>query len=267
MRWFSLLACLLLVACGGGGGSSSEPVATPPDPTRFVHFSYFAKFQDQLPATASYTTLTFESQSDLLADVDLIRQNKLHVILVIESLMYANGRFVSIEPVRALLHQLGMLGDLDLIVAFYPVDEPDLHYPDAEITLGNNALHALCKDFPLLGGCDLMVIYSDHRPVGLSSYDWVGTDGGQYGRGPLSMGVPYPQREVVIAGAADPWREAPDAYVAYAQANPQVVAVLAFNWFGYYDEKNIYHNGVRDNGTAKAWCLAGRTLTQKAGVC
>ena len=201
-----------------------------------------------------------EDGTNLPARMNIARANGLKVILTVERLLYVNGRYRgNADAVRPLLEQLRRLGMLDLVIGLYPADEPDLHYSDQDVRSANHDLKTLCAEFPQLGACNLVVIYSDHYPVGLDSFDWVGWD--NYGAGPQVRPLGPSQRLILVPGGASPWRESPDAFVATAQTHPEVIAVLAFVYPNYSDF------GISTNGMAPAYCRAGRTLTQKAGPC
>jgi len=60
---------------------------------------------------------------------------------------------------------------------------------------------------------------------------------------------------MLIPGGADPWRQDPACFVAYAHANPQVVAIVGFLW-------NTVGSmiGIRDNGMNETYSAAGRKL-------
>lgn len=260
--WLALL--LLLGACGGGSGGSSSQSSVPvvPQP-RAVHFGYYGTGAD-IAKVAGHVSIAFEQDWDnhinLPQHMDVARANGLKVIIGVEHYLYSGNRYRGTIAVRPLLAQLRKLGMLDLVIGFYPADEPDLHYSDQDVRRANSDMRALCSEFPELGSCLLVVIYSDHQPVGLDSYDWIGRD--RYGSAPQGMPLLPGQGLILIPGGADPWRDSPDGFVAYAEAHPEVVAVIAFvypNYAGGF--------GIGENGMGPAYCKAGLALTLKQGTC
>lgn len=159
------------------------------------------------------------------------------------------------------LHEAGLLSD---VVAWYPIDEPDVNgKSDAEVLAMNTALRDLAKELGVNPA--LAVIYgctTGKRP-GLSSYDWIGCD--DYGAGcdvangsrfaALKGQLRPDQRLLLVPGGADPWRQDPACFATKANADPQVVGILAFLWVDRDDAKGIGTNGMR-----QAYCRVGKAI-------
>jgi hypothetical protein len=263
LRW--LLVLLLLAGCGGGGGSSSAP-AIPGNPVPVTrYFGYFGSDDKSLAETVDHVNLFFAADwndhLELPTQLNEARAHGVKVVLHVERYIYVGGRYIgSVEAVKALLDQISKLGQLDLIVALYPIDEPDMQAVPVDFVLkANSDLRALFADYPGLGGTALAVIYGDHGTPGIDSYDWIGKD--HYGSGVITLPVTPSQRVLIVPGGADPWREDPSAFINYVDGHPEVVAVLAFTWIDNYAFSG--YRGIRSNGLAPVYCSAAKKLTGK----
>ncbi|MEO8674722.1 MAG: Ig-like domain-containing protein [Casimicrobiaceae bacterium] len=216
---------------------------TPPAPSTYFGYWFTGIGLEEVVA---HTNLSFElgifndvdpnSIQSLETHVPLMRANGMKAMLEIGYIHVTdpNGHvhyLGNVDKVRALLDHIKRLGGLDLVVAFYPIDEPDMtDLSSNDIRDANAAIHALCAEYPELGGCAIAVIYSDHNPTGAQYYDWIGTDAGNYYLGPNSMELNPGQRLILIPGGADPWRMDPTSYLSYAQDHPEVVLIMPFLW-------------------------------------
>lgn len=261
----------LLCACGGGSSTPSAPLA----PGRPVLFGYYGAVNSTLPEVSGHATLAWvmgwNGTGSWLdnASAQLAQARQLgfrSIVLGLPQAYDANAP----EALREALSVLSAQGLLDGITAVYPIDEPDLNgKSDAEVTRANAAVRAAMAEFPQLALTKIAVIYSagGQRP-GVASYDWIGFD--DYDSGCAALSGAYEdmkrrlradQQILVVPGGADPWRQDPSCFVARAQQDPQVVAVVAFLWFD--DSSDITRAGsgpagIRSNGMAQAYLEAGR---------
>lgn len=264
--WVLLALSALLAGCGGGSAGTSSGAIDPGTPPvvgtpHFVHYGYFFSGL-QLEEVVDHASIGFElavfNDINLSQHLALMRANNMKAMLEV-GYVYTNKHFTGVDRLRTLLTRLRTEGTLDLIVSFYPVDEPDLFgWSENDVVAANDAIHALCKEFPELGGCAIAVIYSDHRQVGHESYDWLGSDGGNYGGGPILVELMPGQKMILVPGGADPWREDPAAFVKFASGNPDVALVMPFLWVDHYG--GTPYLGIGNNGMAAKYKAAALEL-------
>jgi hypothetical protein len=150
-----------------------------------------------------------------------------------------------------------------MVIALYPVDEPDIHPRISEAML-TRALQDIRTNWP---GPKLAVIYGDAgRPyTAIASYDWIGKDKYEAGSGILNImpSIRADQAWIIVPGGVEPWHQHPADFEAFAQANANVALVMPFVWFD--DEfENAPRRGIRGNGLAKAYCEVGQRIKSPA---
>lgn len=180
--------------------------------------------------------------------------------------------------VRFHLKRLQEAGLLVNVRALYPIDEPDLNGKSAEEVRAVNAMvRRVAAEFPELAGVKLAVIYAAPRVrgdwPGIEAYDWVGFDDYDnrdriFGNGEyfaLKQHLTKEQRILLVPGGVDPWRQDPGPFVAQAQRDDQVVAIIPFIWQDNADRG--LGLGIRSNGMRGAYCAAGKAVIHSEAPC
>jgi hypothetical protein len=155
-------------------------------------------------------------------------------------------------------------GLIDSVVAWYPIDEPNIH----EIGLSPQQIfdaNAVVRDVTQHytdGIKPLAVIYgasSGHYP-GIEGYDWCGMDNygspifdnGQYLH--LVNQLNDKQKTIIVPGGANPWREDPLPFYEHAQTDTRVIMVMPFLWFS--------GDGIGSNGMAPQYQHVGNMIVE-----
>jgi len=261
-RAVAVLLLLLACACGGGGGSRPDPPAPPQVRTDLLLGYYFSR-ADTANETKDHANLfwsTYSEDEEVQAlGLKRARANGQRAVVMLPPWLPAEEALLYLERLKA----RGAMWPG--IAALYFYDEPDVNgKTEAEVLAASAALRLAASKFPELAGVKLAVIYgcgTNSRP-GIASFDWIGCDQYELGCAVLTNGVDRlaaalrpDQRLMLIPGGADPWRQDPACFVAYAHANPQVVAIVGFLW-------NTVGSmiGIRDNGMNETYSAAGRKL-------
>ena len=264
-----ILLLLFLASCGGGGGGSSTAIQEIITPRKDLLYGYYGGCPQCLDETKGHINLYHVTHwdGDGIADMQRAKAFGIGVMLDLPE------AYQSEAAVRARLQTLQALDLLGNIKAIYPIDEPDAAGISAErIGFVNAMVRRVAAEFNL--DVPLAVTYSAlFTWPGIQYYDWVGFDNydaniftnGDYAR--LKSVIRADQRILLVPGGADKWRQDPSPYLAKAQQDLQVVAIIAFIWRDNADPKNGAHAGIRSNGMAKAYCSTGQQATQKAGIC
>ncbi len=263
MRW--LLICLMLVSCGGGSGTD----AVIPASTSLRSDLYFGYYGGGNAIEAlSHTNMLFES--GLNGDEPQARNieaAKLPTILDIGAQVYQGAlntdRTVNVNAeslLRARFDEFRRRDILKYIVALYPIDEPDLNVYRADVIRQANAVtRKIAAEYPELANVKLAVIYSNaDKLFAVETFDWVGFDrydglsgiltNGEYAR--MMSKLRPDQRTIIVPGGA--YGQDPIPFLNFAETHPEVIAIVPFIWSDFDDKK-----GIRSNGMAKAYCLAG----------
>jgi hypothetical protein len=269
----AVAATALLSACGGGGGNSGT--AAPPAPQQALRadvlYGYFGVDGNQIAETASHVTLNWTADwgnwSDP-ADRERVAQRQIaqiqeaeargvrkHVVSVGFALFDADFRPRGTEELSRFRSQIEALGLLGAVVALYIVDEPETH-AKLSIAAFREAISGARAAWP---EAKLAVIYGPGGAYpAIDAFDWVGHD--NYDRGEAVLDDLPPiradQRWILVPGGADPWRTSPARFVARANLDPRVAAIVPFAWFDGY--AGTGKAGIRSNGMAPAYCAVLR---------
>jgi hypothetical protein len=141
---------------------------------------------------------------------------------------------------RGYLQKLLVADVLPSVAAIYPIDEPDRNVISPDMCRVVHDVREVLAEFHL--SIPLAVIYGAGETNGIECFNWIGRD--SYPNGPQTLPLLPGQRLMIVAGGADPYREKPDQYEAFANSHPEVVAVIAFAWFDYSEGSGIGHNGM-----------------------
>jgi hypothetical protein len=264
---------VVLVSCGGGGGNGAPTDGTRPDPFTETHrtdlyFGYYGNSPGQTAATFDHTNLCWAApwggRDVQIGYVQECALRKIPVMLDLTWLLISGRSYVGTEKavpqVRQYLDQLRDLGVVGGIVALYPVDEPDMNLDDVSVVQTiNRDLRAVLTDLDL--AVKLAVIYGNQGTPGIESFDWIARD--DYERGLQTLPLLPHQRLMLVAGGADKYRNRPESFEAYANAHPEVVAIVAFIYDDYTDPGGTFRLGISHNGLLPAYRAMGCRLTAK----
>ena len=268
-----ILLTLLLASCGGGSGGNAPPQELV-QRTDGLYFTYYGGEQGQVAAVAEHTNLMHSIPWDG-PDVQIaeMQQAKARGIGIMLDLPEAWSTGTSEIAVRARFQQLQALDLISSVKAIYPVDEPDLAgLGTNQIGTTNAMIRRVMAEFGM--NVPIAVIYSaSFTWPGIQHYDWVGFDNydanifgnGDYNR--LKAVVRKDQRILLVPGGADKWRQDPAPFLAQAQKDGQVIAILAFIWRDNSDPARGASLGIKSNGMKRAYCAAGRTAINRPGIC
>lgn len=263
--FLALLFALCLAGCGGGGGGGNGAPSQPPTSTpqsSKPDFCYFGVGDNQIAETYDHVTCVLIADwGDWDKDQVYIQQRTIQYLQEakargIKKAIVANGFLTwtmkgdskGTQYLQVFRTQLEALGLLDMVVAWYPMDEPDLAVKDGRITEaqlvdGIQRIHSVFPDI------QFMTIYGDHGGYPAEGwFDHKGKD--NYGHGVVTM----PGGDLLVPGGADPWREDPQATLDYIKQHGGINYVISFLWVDYSEK------GIRNNGTAEKWRAFGRQL-------
>ena len=156
---------------------------------------------------------------------------------------------------------------LDNIAAFYVIDEPNIpenNLSAQDVTLATYAIRDVFSHY-VLTMPKLAIIYGWNNGAfpGIAQLDMAGFD--NYGAPIFSNGMynhlknqlTSKQKSIIVPGGSNPWRENPDPFYAFAQANQEVGMIMPFMWF---DNPPSVRNGIVSNGMAPAYTAVGNSV-------
>jgi len=271
LRLTVLAAALVLAGCGGGASSTPSAPSAPVAPsapivrTAPLEFGYFGLAD--IAATASSTTFTFAIdwgdwtkdkeaiKARIIAQLQSAKAAGLKAIVSTGFLTFDAGyRYLGTAELATFKKQLDALDLSPIVIALYPVDEPDIH---AQLT---DAIMVQCctETRAAWPGVKLAVIYGPNgQTPGISAYDWIGRDDYSAGSGELSRlpAIRPDQQWIVVPGGADPWRQDVAPFAAFAKSQPTVAVLMPFLYSDYAGGK-----GIGTNGTFPAYAAAGTAI-------
>lgn len=282
---WSVLLALPLLGCGGGGGSESQPSTSQPvlpiAETRIMNYGYYSVGPTQVAETKSHTNVIVElgylGEPAAIAHLQAAQQPS---IIGLQGYIWQAGLPFRLQPnayanIIGYLDRLKYYGLMNNIIAFYPVDEPNITVGNpADIVTAVNIVRQAAANYVELAGVKVMTTYSQSTTPypGISSFDWVGFD--NYSMGAAILGAPYDtlkaqlnanQKIVLVPGGYQ--FQDPQPFIDKALADPKVVMIMPFIWYDNADPANGVHQGIRSNGMGPAYCKAGRLLTGQPGPC
>lgn len=277
-----LALCLLLASCGGG--SDGHDIAVPPPPTLRTDllFGYYAADPGQVAETIGHTNMLFEAG---LFGPEVQMRNiaaaRMPTILDVSAQLYL-GQRNDHHPnpdgealLRDYLAQIGQRGLLRYVIALYPIDEPNITVrSEADVLTANATARKVAAEFPALQGVRLAAIYAGgHGWPAIADYEIVGVD--DYGSkssilGPGGFYVDMiqhlrpDQRTIIVPGGA--FGQDPAPFVNFAHSDQRVLAIVPFIYFDGWEAGKM---GIRSNGMARAYCLAGEQIKTpgRTGAC
>lgn len=258
---FWLLLAFILAACGGGGGGSPS---APPAPTRGpLVVGYYGSCPACVEQTYRHVTVTwaFGWFEDRATTIAAAKQRGLKVVL------YLPEAYVSEQAVRDLFTTLRAQGLLEQVAYLYPEDEPDLKHDEAAITAAHLVARRVSAEFGI--SPKIAVIYAGLNDFpGIASADVIGADDYSLGPNILPLYNLIPIRPgqtlMLVPGGADPWRQDPAPFFAYARAHANVEMVTSFLWGPDFADRGV-GLGIGSNGMAQAYCREAIAFT--GGTC
>lgn len=253
-------AALFISACGSGSAPPAPyiPPPTPAPQRNDLLFGYYYGSELAIVETRGHANLQWIPPGSIAETVRLVALAAPQRVVLMLPDSYLGGVFRPgvVDHARALLAAI----DPARIAALYPEDEPSVSAE--EIRRGNAALRTMMAGFGV--SIPLAVIYGANGPYpGIETYDWVGLDNYEYGANVLTryaeLHLRPEQRTMLVPGGADPWRQDPRLFLEYANANPQVVAIIAFIWLDF--PAPGVGRGIRSNGLAPAYVAAAQAIT------
>lgn len=233
-------------ACGGGGGDTIPPPIQRTD----LLYGYFG--DAILADTADHTNLQWIMfEADPVAEAMRAKAAGIHNLVL--AVCWRCGQ----DNLRFYFDGMRAAGVLHLVIALYPEDEPDLSMTESEVVDMVRMVRSVAAEYQELAQVQVWAIYGNTgKTPGIAQYDAVGRD--NYGAGPQQIGAPN-QRLLLVPGGASPWRESPDAYLAEANRNPRVIAIIPFLWQYPQAGQGL---GISQNGMAPVYRELGLKLTR-----
>ncbi len=153
------------------------------------------------------------------------------------------------------MQNAGLLGN---VVALYPEDEPG-NMPEAEIAAMVALVRSVATEYSEITQVPVWAIFAANAPLtGAHLFDAIGVD--NYGCGCVPVPPILPgQRLILVPGGANPWRESPEAFIAVANADPRVIAIIPFLWQYPQPTQGL---GIGQNGMSDVYRAAGIRLTR-----
>lgn len=254
MRCLLIALVMGLAACGGGGGGSDTSVPPPPAAVRYdLLYGYFGDCATCVQETKDHTNVQM-----VVGWGGSLEQHAFEASSAGQKLIVALCWQCGEDNIRWQFTQLRNLNVLQRVVALYPEDEPDVnHIDDGAMKNIVAMVRRVASEFVELEHVKIAVIYGNQGTPGIEAFDWVGAD--EYGLGLhaskyIKSKMRPDQGLILVPGGADPWKEDPQPFVEYAQADPQVVMIMPFLWRWPTPPGG---RGIGDNGMAHAYCVAG----------
>lgn len=254
-------------------GFTIQCTFAPPPPKASRYFTYFGYAAGEAALQADHANMIFVPEWGEVADnLSVILQRNITffqeakaagIPSVVLDTGYQTWRGTSVNPTLAadltvVLRAYQTAGVLGMVKAFYVIDEPDIKgFSDATLRSATTQLRQIAAQFPELAGVQLWVIYAQNGAPAMSSFDCVGSD--HYGDIARALAwysqVPAGQCKLLVPGGAQPWKDDPSAFTAYALANPNT-NVVAFLWMDYAGGM-----GIANDGMLPAYKVSGKAVT------
>lgn len=267
------IMAVALSGCGGGGGGNSTPSAPPSPPmTRItpLEFGFFGDFPGQTDKTKTGVTYVFpmdwgdwttQEEGIQITIINMLKEAKANGInkavigvgfLTWDSKWNLKGTG-KLQAFKSVLQQEGLY---DMVIAVYPLDEPDVAIKQHGLIEG--VLQAgLLNVKAVFSDKKVMAIYGDEG-IGMPEqafFDWVGKD--KYGSGLIVASLMAGQKGVLVRGGANPWREDAQTAVDYANQHDDIAIVVGFVFGGYTDPNGNFQQGMENNGMLPSWLATG----------
>lgn len=281
---FALVA-FLVASCGGG--SSGEPVPPPSHRTDLL-YGYFMSADNPAGPWLPPSPGVPDSTQETAGHVSMVMTNGWcdwntapgrqscadrarrtiaegrglgikHFVVTVDFLLWAadgTGRPGGVGDVQAFLGTLGGLEDVD---AIYPLDEPNTRIGGGDAQRSTFLeLRIMLQQLPETKHIAMFAIYAPIRygTKNMDLFDWIGIDDYDAGTNVFTQfaAIPAGKRTVVVPGGAAPWQADPTPYRSYADAHPEVVAIVPFLWIDHSAA------GIRSAPTRSAYVTLGCTL-------
>lgn len=265
-----LLVFTLLTGCGSTGSNNPPPSPQPTVQRTDLLFGYYGDCDGCIAATKDHINVAWIWGWESGAAVHLAEAKAAGIPNIILGTQPNSGVIPTEAAVRSFLSDLQSKGLLVNILALCWMDEPEQYHLTTATVLATNAmLRQVMRSFPELSNTKLLVTYmpddwtqSEQRP-GMADFDIVSFDhytvnifAGEYQR--FKTRTRAGQRILLFPGGANPWRQDPAPFLAVANADPQVLGIVAFIW------QNLGSGpGIGSNGMAPSYQAVGRKVIGK----
>jgi len=257
------------------------------------YFGYYTTFADTASQSAPHSNLAWWLAGFPDASYQATKTAGIYsAILDISWLVYCNsadgincngsagdkwiyrGTAAATSNLRSRLDSLRSLGVLNMLVALYPMDEPDLWlYHPGDIVSANDDIRAVMSSYPELHATKLAVIYgawADYATWHIEKYDWVGFDdygsaqwiftaGGEYDDfkpyvGPNQRVLLVPGGTTHPSDGIPPYNPTP-SFASVFGSDLSVIGMIPYIW------ENIGGLGIRDYPDRKHnYCVVGAPI-------
>lgn len=283
MNWLKKLLCKLFRI-----GCPNPPPPAPPGPSRDgLLFGYFGVQDGQIADTADHVDLvhigswgdwtTPEGRESMM--VEMCRWGHEALAAGVHRLMFTldwclftqtNPRKLlpeatAVQRLTTFFNRLASEGLDANAFAWYLIDEPTI----PEVNLSAAQLQTAIAEVKATANSQAFAQLSNLPIVAIAGgagsaqdvvqlFDWVGFD--NYGS-PIFTNGEYDafvaklipgQKIILVPGGDDPWREDPMPFYDQAQADPRVILIMPFKWFGT--------EGIGANGMAPAYRAVGQRI-------
>jgi len=275
MRLSILATALVLAGCGGGGGSSPSTPAVPSAPVAPLarvaplQFGYFGIAD--IAQTASSITFTHAVdwgdwtkdkeaiKARIIAQLQAAKAAGISAIVSTGFLTFDSGyKYLGTAELVTFKKQLDALDLSKIVIALYPIDEPDIHTQITDATMTR-----CCQETRVAWpGPKLAVIYGPNgQTPGIAAMDWIGRDDYGAGTGVLQRlpAIRPDQQWIVVPGGAEPWRQDVAPYATFAETQPKVAVLMPFLYSDYAGGK-----GIGSNGLLASYNAAGARIKQSS---
>jgi len=270
-----IIGIFLLFGCGGGGGGGSSLPGSPSTPRPHpINFGYFGYADGNAVEQADHVDYIFamdwgswdsiQQPGKQLQIISWLQDAKARgiqkAVIGVGFLTWDNqGNLKGTQYLQVFKTQLEALGLDDMILALYPIDEPDLAIKEGRMTLGN--LHqGIMNIHSVFPEARLMVIYGDNGYPLIEVFDIVGKD--KYREGPQVPPINANQTMAIVAGGADPYRDDPEQFYEFAKRDLRVEFVVAFLYVDYTALDGKPAKGIRNNGMLPAYKAVAHKLKE-----
>lgn len=267
-KYIALAVALALSGCGGGGGSSPPNAPTPPvarvAPLQFGYFG-IADVSATAPSTTinhavdwgTWGTDTEAIKARIIAALTACKAAGISAMMSTGFLTFTGAyAYTGTAELVAFKAQLDALELSQVVIALYPIDEPDIHptLTDAVMTKCYQETRAAWP------GVKIAVIYGPNgQTPGISAADWIGRDDYGAGTGVFSHlpAIRPDQQWIIVPGGADPWKQDPAPFATFATAHNQVAVLMPFLYVDYVGGKGIANNGMLAQYVAVGTAIKG----------
>lgn len=242
---------------------------------RKIYFGYYGRIENQVAETRDHTNLLWESQFEGHEKAsEAILAAKMDTLLDVHVQLFNNStkdtKFTlhadCANNLRNLFNYLRSTGALKYVKVLYPVDEPNtMMESPTDLLQGIRTLKVVAGEFEELKNVKYAVIYAA-KPESYTcheEYDYIGVNDYQF-KSQIFINGTYDsikklgKQTFIVPGGA--FGQDPQPFLNFANANPEVAAIIPFVWFGPQVPADKWI-GIRDQGIRRqAYIDIGKQL-------